>query len=58
MQRVTSFMDPWADPYGKGYQLSHALIAFGRGRMAGRGVGASIEKLFYLPKRIPISCLP
>jgi len=31
LQRVTGFLDPWADPYGKGYQLSHALIAFGRG---------------------------
>lgn len=50
MQRVTSFMDPWADPYGKGYQLSHALIAFGRGEWFGVGLGASIEKLFYLPE--------
>jgi len=50
MQRVTSFMDPWADPYGKGYQLSHALIAFGRGEWLGVGLGASIEKLFYLPE--------
>jgi cell division protein FtsW len=43
-------MDPWADPYGKGYQLSHALIAFGRGEWFGVGLGASIEKLFYLPE--------
>jgi cell division protein FtsW len=50
MQRVTSFMDPWADPYGTGYQLSHALIAFGRGEWFGVGLGASIEKLFYLPE--------
>lgn len=50
LQRVTSFMDPWADPYGKGYQLSHALIAFGRGEWTGVGLGASIEKLFYLPE--------
>lgn len=50
MQRVTSFMDPWADPYGKGYQLSHALIAFGRGEWLGVGLGASVEKLFYLPE--------
>jgi hypothetical protein len=41
-------MDPWADP-GKGYQLSHALIAFGRGEWIGVGLGASVEKLFYLP---------
>jgi len=50
MQRVISFMDPWADPYGKGYQLSHALIAFGRGEWLGVGLGASVEKLFYLPE--------
>ena len=50
MQRVTGFMDPWADPYGKGYQLSHALIAFGRGEWFGVGLGGSIEKLFYLPE--------
>jgi cell division protein FtsW len=50
MQRVIGFMDPWADPYGKGYQLSHALIAFGRGEWLGVGLGASVEKLFYLPE--------
>jgi cell division protein FtsW len=43
-------MDPWADPYGKGYQLSHALIAFGRGEWFGVGLGASVEKLLYLPE--------
>jgi len=50
MQRVLGFMDPWSDPYGKGYQLSHALIAFGRGEWFGVGLGASVEKLFYLPE--------
>ncbi len=50
MQRVVGFMDPWADPFGKGYQLSHALIAFGRGEWLGVGLGASVEKLFYLPE--------
>jgi len=50
MQRVLGFMDPWADPFGKGYQLSHALIAFGRGEWFGVGLGASVEKLFYLPE--------
>jgi cell division protein FtsW len=50
MQRVISFMDPWSDPYGKGYQLSHALIAFGRGEWLGVGLGGSVEKLFYLPE--------
>ncbi len=50
MQRVVGFMDPWADPFGKGYQLSHSLIAFGRGEWFGVGLGASVEKLFYLPE--------
>ncbi len=50
LQRVIGFMDPWADPYGTGYQLSHALIAFGRGEWFGVGLGASVEKLFYLPE--------
>ena len=50
MQRIFGFMDPWADAYGKGYQLSHALIAFGRGEWFGVGLGASVEKLHYLPE--------
>jgi cell division protein FtsW len=50
MQRIVGFMDPWSDPYGKGYQLSHALIAFGRGEWLGVGLGGSVEKLFYLPE--------
>jgi cell division protein FtsW len=50
LKRVVSFMDPWVDPYGKGYQLSHALIAFGRGERTGVGLGGSVEKLFYLPE--------
>ena len=50
LQRVLGFMDPWSDPYGKGYQLSHALIAFGRGEWLGVGLGGSVEKLFYLPE--------
>jgi cell division protein FtsW len=50
LQRILGFMDPWADAYGKGYQLSHSLIAFGRGEWFGVGLGASIEKLFYLPE--------
>ncbi|MHB8826021.1 MAG: peptidoglycan glycosyltransferase FtsW, partial [Thiobacillus sp.] len=50
MQRILGFMDPFADPYGKGYQLSHALIAFGRGEWLGQGLGGSVEKLFYLPE--------
>jgi cell division protein FtsW len=50
LQRVVGFMDPWSDAFGKGYQLSHALIAFGRGEWFGVGLGASVEKLFYLPE--------
>ena len=50
LQRVLGSMDPWSDPYGKGYQLSHALIAFGRGEWFGVGLGGSVEKLFYLPE--------
>jgi len=50
LQRILGFMDPWADSYGTGYQLSHSLIAFGRGEWLGVGLGASVEKLFYLPE--------
>ena len=50
MQRIFGFMDPWADPFGRGYQLSHALIAFGRGEWFGVGLGGSVEKLMYLPE--------
>ncbi len=49
-ERIFGFMDPWQDEYGRGYQLSHALIAFGRGEWFGVGLGASVEKLFYLPE--------
>lgn len=49
MGRVTSFLDPWADPFNSGFQLVQALIAFGRGEWSGVGLGASVQKLFYLP---------
>lgn len=49
LERVTSFLDPWADPFGSGFQLTQALIAFGRGEWLGVGLGASVQKLFYLP---------
>jgi cell division protein FtsW len=49
-ERIFGFMDPWQDAFGKGYQLSHSLIAFGRGEWFGVGLGASVEKLFYLPE--------
>ncbi len=48
--RIFGFMDPWADAFGRGYQLSHSLIAFGRGELFGVGLGGSVEKLFYLPE--------
>ena len=50
MARVTSFLDPWADPLNSGYQLSQALIAFGRGEWMGVGLGNGIQKQFYLPE--------
>lgn len=50
VQRLKTFLDPWADPFGAGYQLSQAQIAFGRGDWFGTGLGNSIQKLFYLPE--------
>ncbi|MCF5974779.1 putative lipid II flippase FtsW, partial [Xanthomonas perforans] len=50
MRRVTSFMDPWVDQLGSGYQLSNALMAIGRGQWTGVGLGASVQKLNYLPE--------
>ena len=50
MARLTSFTDPWADQFGSGYQLSQALIAFGRGEWFGVGLGNSVQKQFYLPE--------
>lgn len=50
MKRVMGFMAPFDDPYGKGYQLTHSLIAFGRGEWYGVGLGGSVEKLSYLPE--------
>lgn len=47
--RLMSYRDPWADPFGSGFQLSQALIAIGRGEWFGVGLGSSIQKLFYLP---------
>ena len=47
--RLLSYRDPWADPYGSGFQLIQALIAIGRGEWFGAGLGSSIQKLFYLP---------
>lgn len=50
MQRLTSFIDPWQDPFNSGFQLTQALIAFGRGDWFGVGLGNSVQKLFYLPE--------
>ena len=50
MERVTSFIKPWDDPYGTDFQLVQALIAFGRGEWFGVGLGSGIQKLFYLPE--------
>ena len=49
IDRLTSFLNPWEDPYGKGFQLIQSLIAFGRGEWYGVGMGNSVMKLFYLP---------
>ncbi|MEZ9566528.1 cell division protein FtsW [Vibrio artabrorum] len=50
IRRVTSFWEPWSDPFGSGYQLTQSLIAFGRGDWMGQGLGNSIQKLEYLPE--------
>jgi cell division protein FtsW len=50
MARVTSFLDPWADPFNSGFQLTQSLIAIGRGEWFGVGLGESVQKLFYLPE--------
>jgi cell division protein FtsW len=50
LQRLTTFMDPWNDPFNTGFQLTQALIAVGRGGWLGVGLGASVQKLFYLPE--------
>lgn len=50
LERLTTFIDPWAQQYGAGYQLTQSLIAFGRGGFFGVGLGNSVQKLFYLPE--------
>ena len=50
IQRLMSFVDPWQDPFNSGFQLTQALIAFGRGDWFGVGLGSSVQKLFYLPE--------
>ncbi|MFT7286366.1 MAG: cell division protein FtsW [Halieaceae bacterium] len=48
--RLVAYTDPWADPFGAGFQLVQSLIAFGRGEWLGVGLGNSVQKLFYLPE--------
>jgi cell division protein FtsW len=50
LKRMTGFLDPWADPYNSGFQLTQSLIAIGRGEWFGVGLGSSVQKLFYLPE--------
>jgi cell division protein FtsW len=50
LRRLTAFLDPWADPYDSGFQLTQSLIAIGRGELEGVGLGGSVQKLFYLPE--------
>src|SRR5688500_19238635 len=50
LRRIKAFLDPWADPYDSGFQLTQSLIAVGRGVWLGVGLGSSIQKLFYLPE--------
>ncbi len=50
LERLTAFLNPWADPFNSGFQLTQALIAFGRGEWFGVGLGSSVQKLFYLPE--------
>jgi cell division protein FtsW len=50
MRRLTAFLDPWADPFNSGFQLTQSLIAIGRGQWLGVGLGDSVQKLFYLPE--------
>ncbi len=50
VERMLTFLNPWADPFGSGFQLTQALIAIGRGEWLGVGLGASVQKLFYLPE--------
>jgi cell division protein FtsW len=50
LERLLTFLDPWADPFGSGYQLTQSLIAFGRGSLWGQGLGNSLQKLSYLPE--------
>ena len=50
LERISAFLDPWADPFNSGFQLTQSLIAIGSGAWTGVGLGSSVQKLFYLPE--------
>src|SRR5438445_125778 len=50
LRRITAFLDPWSDPRGSGFQIIQSWLAFGNGGVLGQGIGASKQKLFYLPE--------
>ena len=50
LRRITAFLDPWSDPRGSGFQIIQSWLALGNGGLVGRGIGASTQKLFYLPE--------
>ena len=50
MERLTAYLNPWADPFDTGFQLTQSLIAIGSGSLTGVGLGNSVQKLFYLPE--------
>jgi len=54
LARVVAFLNPWQDPFGQGYQLTHALMAFGHGGFLGVGLGQSVENSIIYQRRIPI----
>lgn len=58
MRRVTSFLDPWADPFGSGYQLTQSLMAFGRGSWFGEGLATPSRRWSTCRRHTPTSCLP
>jgi len=50
VRRITTFLDPWSDPRGSGFQIIQSWLAFGNGGLLGQGIGGSQQKLFYLPE--------
>lgn len=58
IRRVTSFWNPWEDPFGSGYQLTQSLMAFGRGEVWGQGLGNSVQNWSIYRRRTPTSSSP